>query len=155
MEKAQSAADIMQVGGIQDAELAARMADLSVTVETLAAFRLAPLVAVAWADDRIEEEERYAITKAAKMAGISADDAAMAMLDAWTTKRPPSELIDSWCDYARSLAASLEDSHRQLLKQEVVGQIEAVAEAAGGVLGFGSVSPSERAMIARIEDALS
>ena len=154
METTATAEAISKVAGIENAELAASMAELNVTVETLAAFRLAPLVAVAWADDRIEEEERYAITKAAKMAGIKDEDAAMSLLETWTKRRPGPELMEAWCEYAASLSGSLAEPHRVSLKQEITGQVNAVAEAAGGVLGFGSVCQAEQAMIDRIEKAL-
>ncbi len=154
IEIAKTADEIMKVTGISNHDLAEEMASLHVTVETLAAFRLAPLVAVAWADDRIEENERYTILRAAEKSGISPDDAAMEMLNAWTTRRPSSELLDAWCEYAAALSASLADAHRKSLQKEMVEQIHAVAEASGGFLGFGSVSPSEKAVIARIEAAL-
>lgn len=154
METAETAEAIMSVTGIADEQLAAHMAELNVTVETLSAFRLAPLVAVAWADDRVEENERHAITKAAKTSGIEEDDPAMKLLEGWTSQRPGPDLLDAWCDYAKSLSTSLAEPHRESLKKEVMTQVKAVAEAAGGVLGFGSVSASEQETIARIEKSL-
>lgn len=151
----QSADAIMQVMGINDKGLAAEIAKIDITVETLAAFRLAPLVAVAWADDRVEENERYVITRTAEKAGLKADDPAMKLLESWTARRPSTELLDAWCDYTKSLCASLNEEHRQVLKKEVMEQVNAVAEASGGFLGFGSVSPSEKAVIERIEKSLS
>ncbi len=155
METAKTAEEIIRVTGINNPHLAEEMAKLHVTVETLAAFRLAPMVAVAWADDRIEENERYTITKAAEESGIAADEPAMALLDTWTKQRPSDELIDAWCEYAAALSSSLAEAHRATLRAEIVEQVHAVAEASGGFLGFGSVSPSEKAMIKRIEAALT
>ena len=151
----ESAAAIMQVIGISDKHLAEEIANMNVTAETLSAFRLVPLVAVAWADDRVEENERYAITQAAQKSGISPDEPAMKLLESWTVRRPGDELMDAWCDYTKALCGSLNEGHRQALKKEIMSSVEAVAEACGGLLGFGSVSPSEKAMIARIEKALS
>ena len=151
----QSAESIMQVTGITDKDLAEEIAKLNVSVETLSAFRLVPLVAVAWADDRIDSSERFEITKAAEQTGIQADDPAMTMLNAWTERRPGPELLDAWCDYTRSLCGSINEQQRHVLKQEVLRQVRAVAEATGGMLGFGSVSPSEQATINRIDEALS
>lgn len=155
MTTAQTAEEIMRVTGINDEKLAQEIATMDVTVDTLAAFRLTPLVAVAWADDRVEENERYAIVRAAEKAGISQEDPAMALLQAWTTQRPHAELLDAWCDYAKALSGTLNEEHRATLRKEVMHQVQTVAEASGGVLGFGSVSPSEKAVIARIEAALS
>jgi hypothetical protein len=150
-----TAEEIMQVAGISDEKLAAEIAKMNVTPETLAAFRLVPLVAVAWADDRVEASERYAITQAAAKSGIAADDPAMKLLEGWTERRPTGELLDTWCDYSKALCASLSEEHRELLKVEVMRSAQSVAEAAGGILGFGSVSPGEKAVMARIESALS
>ncbi len=155
MESEEAAHAIMKVTGITDEKLAEEVAALNVTVDTLAAFRLAPMVAVAWADDRVDENERYVILRAAEKSGIQADEPALELLKAWTTKRPSHELLDAWCDYAQALSQSLADSHRATLKREIVDQVKSVAEAAGGMLGFGSVSPSEQAVIERIEKALS
>ncbi len=153
-ETADTANDIMQVTGIQDSELAGAMAELKVTVDTLAAFRLVPLVAVAWADDRVEENERYSIAKAAEKSGISADEPAMALLNSWTTRKPPRELLEAWCEYSAALCESLSEAHRATLKKEIMEQVHKVAEANGGVLGFGSVSDNEKELIGKVEAAL-
>ena len=155
MQASQTAEEIMRVIGINDPQLAAEIAALNVNVETLSAFRLVPLVAVAWADDRIEENERYEVELAAEKAGIGKESAAMELIRLWTARRPPADLLDAWCDYARSLSSSLDAPHREQLRNEVLHQVKAVAESAGGVLGFGSVSSSEKAVITRIEQALS
>lgn len=155
MKIAETAESIMQVAGIADSDLAEAIAGLNVTVDTLSAFRLAPLVAVAWADDRVEESEEYTITLAAEKSGITTDEPAMELLKAWTAKRPSEELLNVWCEYAKALAASLPEVHRETLRKEILSQVQAVAKAAGGILGFGSVSPTEKAIIERIEKALA
>ncbi len=155
MQVAETADAIMSVTGIKNSELAQSIAEKSVTVETLSAFRLVPLVAVAWADDRIESDERDVILQAAEKSGIHAQDPAMELLGNWTKKRPPSELLDTWCDYAKSLSASIDESNRNALREEILTQAKAVAEACGGILGFGSISPGESETLDRIEAALS
>ena len=82
------------------------------------------------------------------------DKNAMTMLKSWTTKRPSADLLDVWCHYSKSLAASLNGPTRTVLQKEVVEQVETVARSSGGVLGFGSISASEKAIIARVKDAL-
>ena len=151
----QSAEAILRVTGLNDKKLGEEIAALKITPETLSAFRLTPLVAVAWADDRVEENERYVITQAAEKSGMGADDPAMQMLKSWTERRPPNDLFEAWCDYAKALCSSLDEEHRKSLKAEVLREVHAVAEAAGGLLGFGSISPNERALIQQIEQALS
>lgn len=154
MSKKQTAEDIMRLTGITDVKLATTIAELQVTVETLAAFRLVPLIAVAWADDRIDTNEQYAIKIAAEKAGIGEDSPEMELIRAWTRTRPPAELFETWCEYARALANSLAEEHRQTLLNEMLQQVKSVATAAGGVLGFGSISTSEQAIIDRVVESL-
>ncbi len=151
----QTAESIMRITGITDAKVAAELAQVGVTIETLTAFRLVPLVAVAWADDRLEENERDAVLQAAEKSGIDPAEPAMAMLRSWLTTRPSTELLDAWCHYTKSLSASLNGETRKVLQKEVLNLVDNVARSAGGVLGFGSVSPSEKAVIDRIEQALA
>ncbi|GAB5404444.1 MAG: hypothetical protein Aurels2KO_26750 [Aureliella sp.] len=155
MQVAETAEAIISVTGIKNPQLAESIAKKNVTVETLSAFRLVPLVAVAWADERIEAEERDVILQAAEKSGISAEDPAMQLLGSWTKQRPPSELLDTWCDYAKSLSGSIDEANRTALREEVLTQAKAVAEACGGILGFGSISPGENETLGRIEAALS
>ncbi|RMF44064.1 MAG: TerB family tellurite resistance protein [Planctomycetota bacterium] len=155
LEVAQTAEQIMQVTGITDQKLAEAMAQLNISVETLAAFRLAPLVVVAWADDRIDNNERFIITRAAEKAGLKPEDSAMELLNAWTQKRPPDALFETWCAYAKALKESLTEVHRKQLRKEILQQVHDVAEAAGGILGFGSISPSEKKVIEQIEEVLA
>lgn len=155
MKVAETADAIMSVTGIKNAELAQSIAEKNITVETLSAFRLVPLVAVAWADDRVESDERDVILNAAEKSGIDAQAPAMELLASWTKNRPPVELLDTWCDYAKSLSDSIDEGNRSALREEILGQAKAVAEACGGILGFGSISPGESETLARIEAALS
>jgi len=151
----QTAESIMKVTGITDEKVATELAAVGVTIETLTAFRLVPLVAVAWADDRLEENERDAVLQAAEKSGIDPAEPAMAMLRSWMTKRPSAELLDAWCNYTKTLAASLNGETRVVFQKEVLEQVEVVARSAGGVLGFGSISSSEKSIIDRIEQALA
>jgi len=151
----ETAASIMQVTGITDENLATELATVGITIETLTAFRLVPMVMVAWADDRVEESERDAILLAAEKAGLDPTEPAMAMLTAWTHKRPSAELFDAWKHYCKSLSESLNGPQREVLRKELVEQASNVARASGGVLGFGSISASEKAVIDTVNAALS
>lgn len=150
-----TAAAIMKITGVTDTKLAEKIAELGVGGETLTAFRLVPFVATAWADDRVEENERYTLMKAAKESGLEEDSTAMKLLGGWTKRRPSSDLLDVWCEYAKTLSQALSEPHRVALKSEVMAQVKAVSEASGGLLGFGSVSPSEQSVMKKVEAALS
>jgi hypothetical protein len=155
METAKTAEAIMRVTGIADEALATEMASIHVTVDTLAAFRLVPLVAVAWADDRVESDERDVILKLAEQSGIEKGDPAMDLLESWTKQKPGNELLEAWCEYAGALSNALGAASRERLKEEVVRNAKKVAEACGGVFGFASVSPNEQATMDKIERAFA
>lgn len=148
----QNAESIMQLTGITDHSVAEKIASLKISSETLAAFRLVPLVAVAWASDYIDSDEKYVIDQAAEKAGL--DEPAIQLLGEWIKNRPGSELLDAWCDYAASLVATLDEAHRRSLRDQILNQSMEVAKASGGILGFGSVSPSEKATFEKIRQAL-
>lgn len=151
---AETAAAIMKITGITDEKLAKELASVGVTPETLTAFRLVPLIAVAWADDRLDPSEKDVVMEAAQKSGIQDGEAAMSVLRVWLSKRPSSDLLDAWCDYARALSMSLNGELRAVLKRELMQQVHAVAKASGGVLGIGAESASEKAVIAKVEAAL-
>lgn len=151
----QTAESIMKVTGITDEKVASELASVGITIETLTAFRLVPLVAVAWADDRLEASERESVLQAAEKSGIDPAEPAMSMLRSWLAKRPSTELLEAWCHYSQALSASLNGETRAVLQKEVLAQVETVARSSGGVLGFGSISPSEKAIIDRVERALA
>lgn len=149
------AAAIQRLTGMTDEKLCRDIAALNISVESLAALRLVPLVAVAWADDRIDDDERFRVIAAAEKAGIGEGEASYDLLKRWLAQRPSHELFDTWTQYAKSLSASLDGESRANLQESLVAQVRDVAEAAGGLFGFGSISPSERALIERVEQTLA
>jgi hypothetical protein len=149
------AASIQRVAGLDNPALAREIAALDISVESLTALRLIPLVAVAWADERVDDTERFRVLKAAEKAGIVEGDPAYDLLKLWLARRPSHELLDTWIEYARSLAMSLDGESRKNLHKTVLDQVRSVAEASGGLLGFAAISPSEKAVIERIDAALA
>jgi hypothetical protein len=62
MEKVDRRTQLAQVTGIQDEAVLDRLIELKIEPETIAAMAVVPLVAVAWADGKVQEEERKAIS---------------------------------------------------------------------------------------------
>ena len=146
---------IQRLTGLEDAKVCEEIAALNISVESLAALRLVPLVAVAWADDRIEDNERFRVIQAAEKAGLVAGEPAYELLKGWLSQRPASELLETWIHYAKSLAQSLDGESRENFRKTLLNQVREVASASGGLFGFSSVSPSEKKVIEQIEQALS
>jgi hypothetical protein len=160
--RAQSEADatrqaLAEATGISDAAVLDRLAADGLTGASATALSLAPLVAVAWADRKLEEKERSAVLKGAEEAGVAAGTPAHDLLEDWFAEEPPRSLMDTWSDYATALAASLGPADRDALRDRLVARATAVANAAGGgFAGLGSkMSDSEQAVISRVRAAFA
>jgi reactive intermediate/imine deaminase len=93
-----------------------------------------PLIAVAWADGNVQDEERKAINAAAQAAGIQPQDGRYPMLEYWMNKRPGAPLIEAWEHYIKDLCKRLDKPEIEELKHDVLSLAQGVAQAAGGDL---------------------
>jgi hypothetical protein len=127
---------------------------LKIQPEIVAALRIVPLVAVAWADGSLDEKEREAVLAGAKEAGIPADSAAYALLDAWLKRRPEPYLLAAWTTLVQGTSASLSEPEVRELEASLMERVRRVASASGGVLGLGSkVSKQEAAVLEKLSKA--
>lgn len=142
------------IAGIRDAEVLDRLVSLDVRPETWIALTLVPLIAVAWADGRIDIEERDAILAAAESDGVVRGSPAHVMLESWLADRPGGALLESWETLTTALCQQFAEPERKALEAEVMGRALRVAEAAGDYFGIGdAVSDVERAVMARLQTA--
>lgn len=139
--------------GLVDTELLEELVALKVSPETLAAFRLVPMVAVGWSDRKIERAERDVLMDAAAREGIKRGAPAWRLLEQWLERQPSPQLLHAWTEYTEEICKSLSSSAIKVLKAEVIGQAEMVAQAAGGLLGLGAVSKAEKETLAVIRNA--
>jgi hypothetical protein len=144
-------AALAAASGINDAAVLGRLAGLGIGAQTFAAFALAPLVIVAWADGTLSSEERSAVLSGAHKAGLKAGDVGHKLLEQWLAQPPGPELLAAWKAYAHALVADMPLDQRHALRDAVLGQAEAVADAAGGFLGLGNrVSAVERKLLGEL-----
>ena len=129
--------------------------ELELEPQTVAAFSIVPLVKMAWADGAIQSRERKAIIEAAEERGIEQGSANHDLLESWLKREPGPELMDTWKEYVDALRASLDPMIFDALRERVISRTRAVAKAAGGILGLGSVSKAEQAMLDRLEESLN
>lgn len=147
---------LAQVSGIRDEAVLDRLIELNIGAETLAALELVPLASVAWADGRVQAEEREAIIAAAKAAGIQSQDVGYPLLEHWLKKRPNAKMIQAWKQFVKGLCLQLSRQEIERLQLETLGRARKIAQAAGGFLGFGDkMSPAERAVLGELEQAFS
>ena len=141
--------------GLHDDEVLGLLVDRGVSTATLAAFALVPLAQVAWASGSLEPAERRAVLQAAHDLGIHEGTAAHEFLAHLLEARPPGALMDAWEAFVVALRKEAGPDAFERIGGDVAGRAHKVAEAAGGLLGIGSVSEAERDALARIEAALS
>lgn len=150
----ESLAALAEVCGFNDQSVLGRLVDLGIEAETLASLSLAPLLAVAWADGRIEESEREAILSVAVERGVHQGTPARELLESWLEGGFSRAMADAWHDYIRALCEELAPDERAALKSELVDRARDVAEAAGGFLGLGSkISREEQQVLDRLAAA--
>lgn len=140
--------------GIGDDAVLDALVAAEISPESLAALALAPLVAVAWADGKVDARERSAVLGAAGQAGLARDEIAHRLVESWLGERPSGDLLETWRGYIGALRESLDGVALAGLRQEIVGLARRVAEASGGLLR-GKVSAEEERVLAEIEAAFS
>jgi uncharacterized tellurite resistance protein B-like protein len=150
-EKAQRQATVTELKNatnITDERLLQTLVDLEINAETVTALGMIPLIAVAWADGKLDDSERQAILRAASEHGIQAPTDEFALLERWLEHTPGPDLLDTWKAYTRDIASQLDEAQRKTLCANLLQSAQEIAEAAGGFLGLTSpVSREERAML--------
>jgi actin-like ATPase involved in cell morphogenesis len=137
--------------GTDDPELLRRIMALGVTVDTGAAFLLAPLVQVAWAEGKVTDRERDSVLRVAVERGIATTSPAYAQLQEWLRARPADELFDAAIQTIKAGLSVLPPEERAERVKRIVEACRQVAAASGGlsrVLGVGTgVSGEEESLL--------
>ncbi len=139
--------------GIQDEATLKDLQGLGITPEALSAFRIFPLVAVAWADGQADAMEMTAVRMIAQR-HLAAGSEASKLLERWLKEVPTEEMISTWESCAGAVFSSIGSKQSQDLRAQLIEEVNDVAKASGGLLGFGATSKSESDTIARIKRAL-
>lgn len=139
--------------GISDDAVLDELVALGISGNALAALSTVPLVVVAWADGHPDDKERRAVLAAAAKAGVGEDG--HRLLERWLETPPPPELFTAWKDYVRATSGVLDEGARRALRAELLDRARSVAEATGGTLGIGRISPAEDAVLERLAKAFS
>ena len=140
--------------GITDDALLDRFMELKLTADTVAALSLVPLIKMAWADDKLESQERDAILTAAVESGVAKDKPAYKLLLSWLESQPEPDVFDAWKDYVKSMGEVLSDEDRASVRDGILARVTRIAESTGGILGIGNkVSESEQAVVDSLKEA--
>lgn len=145
--------ELRKASGMTDQAVLDKLVALGLRGNTIAALSLVPLIQVAWADGKIQDNERTAILQGAHGKGLEKGTAGYELLQTWLQQKPSIELIEAWEAYIKALGSQLNDEQNRLLKNQIVGFAKMVAAAAGGFLGIGKISAEEEKVLERIEAA--
>lgn len=129
---------LQSASGIEDAAVLDGLIATGITPESLMSVSLIPLVAVAWADRKMEDAEKAAILQAAEAGGIDPGSASYDTMKSWLEEQPGPELLDAWKSYIAAIKETLEPPVAGQLKTSILGRAESVAKSAGGFLGVGN-----------------
>jgi hypothetical protein len=132
-----------------DTEILANLELLGFGVEQWRAVALLPLLAVAWADGRVQPAERARILEVAHQERLLSGPAAQ-QLTRWFTHRPTDGELEVALQVIEALAArqpgpSIDMNEADL--RQIEERCEAVAKAAGGILGLAFTIDSEEAVL--------
>jgi hypothetical protein len=146
--KEADAAELHRLGealGLSDAELLARLREEGLGPSHVAIVRVLPALEVAWSDGAVGKAEGELLKEQLRRHsdGQQPSPEALAMLDAFLLARPPDRLFDRARRAAQAAVSAGEGKGRDLATR-IVADARAVAEAAGGMLGMGTVSTPER-----------
>jgi hypothetical protein len=144
---------LAEVSGITNEDVLDQLVKHEIHAETLAAFSLVPIIAVAWADGAIQLAEEAVILHAVEEAGIQKESVAFQLTQEWLRRRPEPKLMQCWKAYTQALMSELTPEACEGIRRTVLGHARAVAEAAGGFLGLGRVSHAEEKMLRVLEEA--
>jgi hypothetical protein len=145
---------IAKVSGITDEDVLQKLVGLGIRPEIVASLALVPLIALAWADGKIDEEEKAAVLKAASESFVSKDSVDFGLLQQWMEHKPSPRLLDAWRHYIKGLCQKLSTHQKTALKRDFIGHARQVAETTGGFLGLGNkMSKREKEMLEQLESA--
>ncbi len=139
-----------EASGTADLALAERIRKLGFDGRAAEAIDLLPLVAVAWADGRIQRGERAAILGALERRGIDRKHPGFELIEALLEQKPGETYFGEALAVIRDLVA---ERGADLSIAELCVE---VARRSGGILGTGigeTIDPSERAVLEEIAEA--
>jgi uncharacterized tellurite resistance protein B-like protein len=147
--RAQNRKTIADAVGSEESALLDRLEQLGFTGDSARVLDLLPLVHVAWADGKVDRRERAAVLAVVDHRGIGKDSDACLLIEALLEQRPSETFMAESFALVHELAAKRANDGKSL-----VALCVDVAQASGGLLGFGNrVDDAEYELIQRIADA--
>lgn len=145
---------LAQVSGISNEQVLQALVNQNIGPGNMICLTMVPLVQVAWADGEVQPDEAAAIRRAANENGVKSDSASGELLNRWLARKPPVELYQAWKLYLTSIKTTLDEASFRQVAEAIWKRAETVAHAAGGFLGIGSTSVSEKKVLDELKSLL-
>jgi hypothetical protein len=157
--KEADAAELHRLGealGLSDAEVLARLREEGLGPSHVAIVRVLPALEVAWSDGAVGKAEGELLKEQLRRHsdGQQPSPDAVAKLEEFLVTRPPDRLFDRARRAAQVAVHSAGENKGRDLATRIIADARAVAEAAGGLLGLGTVSTPERRALDSLAAAL-
>ena len=147
--------ELRKVTGITSDEVLDRMMTIQVKGQMLTAFKLLPLVEIAWADGACDKREAEAVIAAAIKHGIPPDSQALERVKEWLHRGPNPEARKAWYMYAQELRKVLTPAELKTFREDLLTTAREIATLSGGILNtFFTVSRDEKRILKKIVEAL-
>lgn len=148
--------ELSKASGITNAQVLDRLVQAHVDGRMLTAFKLYPLVEIAWADGSVDKVEADAVINAAVKHGIEQGSPALDRVKTWLKDGPTADARAAWYMYAAELRNVLTPAELNAFREDLLKTARHVAELSGGILGmFFTVSKGERTVLSKITEALT
>jgi|GEM_PF-4243474 len=139
-----------QVTGVKDLELVGRLADAGFNPDNISSIEMVPIAFVAWASEEVTPEENQAAVAAFYSMHLCCQIQAAGKVQSWLDNRPDDSLWYLWEDYTYYQLAKTTLLIRRAIGNQVLRDAIAIAQASGGVCGYGNICPAEREILNRI-----
>jgi len=153
LDRESAIAEFQKSAGIQDPAVLEALFNLGVSPAAVAALRAYPLIAVAWADGSTTADE-IATVRTIAARHFKSDSAAGELVERWLSTPPSPGMLEAWESCISTMFHAMPASEATSLKTKLIEEINEVAAASGGLLGWGAVSQSEKQTMQRIKAAL-
>lgn len=148
--------ELRKQAGITNEAVLDRLVTLNINGHLLTAFKLLPLVEIAWADGSVDKDEARIVHEAAIKSGVPAKGPAMERMEEWLHRGPTADGRKAWFMFAEELRKTLTPAEMDAFRTELLKYAHDVARASGGVLGlFGQISPGEKRVLDEVTQALT
>lgn len=140
--------------GITDPDSLKDLEALGFTPATLGLLPLIPVLQVAWAEGGISTAEREMIVTLARSRDVEPGSVADQQLQGWLDTRPSDETFRKAGRLIGAMLDHPEGAEMQVTADDLIKYCEQIAQASGGIFGFGSVSVEEKTALQQIATQL-